>query len=547
VLPRPFRKYSPQFALLALAYVGAYIAADWLTHVRAVLTIGVTPWNPGAGLSLAFLLYAGLPGVPFVAAGILVAEIMVHGLRPPSAALLVACCWVAIVYGGVALGLRRQGLSQVVLTTRSTLQVVAGCACGALLAATGFVGAFVAAGVISQADFFYGAMRYCLADLNGMLMVTPLLLPVVAHRRIEGPLTGHAVALLLQSIAVLATMLLLFMLPAADQLRFFYLLFLPIIWIALRWRSTGAIFAVLLTHVVLIVAARLQVHTPRFVDLQMLMLTLTLTALLLSAVVSDRRRVEEQLRERDGVLARAMRFASAGELASALAHELKQPITALVSYVQASRILAARIGTAEPQLLDALDKAVDAAMRSSEVLRRLREFYKGGARKHDRIELPLLLGRVVQAFQERLRSANATVEVIYETRVEEVEGDPMQLEIVLHNLLGNAIDSLQQGDESGRRVEIRVASEGRRVVLAIEDSGPGIQTAAVPRLFEPFVTGKSNGMGLGLAISQTLVRGWDGELLYSPGMRLGGACFKIRLPAGPSTPEAMTQEGKPAR
>jgi two-component system, LuxR family, sensor kinase FixL len=546
-LPTAFRKYNPRLVLFALAYVGAYVAADWLTHVRAVLPMGITPWNPGAGMSLAFLLYAGLPGVPIVAGAILVAEIANHALRPNSPALLLACCWIAVVYGGVAQVLRRQGLLQPILSTSGILRLIGGCACAALLASIGFVGSFIIAGEIAPREFLYAATRYCFADLNGMIMVTPLLVPMLARRGIWGPATWHPAAFLLQCVAILLTMLLLFALPAADQLRFFYLLFVPIIWIALQGSLAGAVFAVLLTHIVLIVAARLQIHAPRFVDLQVMMLTLSLTALLLGAVVSDRRRTEEQLRERDMALGRAMRFAVAGELASALTHELTQPITALASYVQASRILAVRAGAAEPRLLDALDKAVDAATRSSEVLRRLRDFYKGGALKSERIALAPLLARVVQAFQERLRGANVSLEVTFETRTVEVEGDPMQLEIVLHNLLGNAIDALQQSNLSGRRVEITVSSEGRTIVLTMEDSGTGIPPAVAPRLFEPFVTGKSDGMGLGLAISQSLVRAWDGELLYAPGKKLGGACFMIRLPAASSAPDATKQDEKARR
>ncbi len=109
----------------------------------------------------------------------------------------------------------------------------------------------------------------------------------------------------MQAAMVLATLIVVFYLPAADQLRFFYLLFVPIIWIALSWRSTGALFAVLAIQVGLIAAARAGVHTPRFLDLQVLLLTLSLTALLLGAVVAERAAILHRLRERDAELARA--------------------------------------------------------------------------------------------------------------------------------------------------------------------------------------------------------------------------------------------------
>src|SRR6185312_17529717 len=98
------------------------------------------------------------------------------------------------------------------------------------------------------------------------------------------------------------------------------------------------------------------VHTPRFLDLQVLLLTLTLTALLLGAVVAERATILHRLRERDAELARATRFAVAGELTSALAHELNQPITALVSYLRASDILAAPFGRENERLKTTLGK-----------------------------------------------------------------------------------------------------------------------------------------------------------------------------------------------
>jgi two-component system sensor kinase FixL len=245
---------------------------------------------------------------------------------------------------------------------------------------------------------------------------------------------------------------------------------------------------------------------------------------------TDRRRAEEQLRERDAALARAMRFAVAGELASALAHELNQPITALVSYLQASEILSTHFVSEDGRLQTTLSKAAQEALRASEVLRRLRNFYQGGALKLETVQVPAACHAVVRAFQDRLRRADASLVMRLDPSIPEVQGDSTQLEIVLHNLLANAIDAVTQVERSSRRIELYAAHADGMVTLRVEDSGPGVAPDVAQKLFEPFVTSKPDGMGLGLAISRSLIRARGGELSCAPSRTLGGASFTVRLP-----------------
>ena len=112
----------------------------------------------------------------------------------------------------------------------------------------------------------------------------------------------------------------------------------------------------------------------------------------------------------------------------------------------------------------------------------------------------------------------------------EIEADRTQLEIVLHNLFSNALDALTHVPASTRAVVLSSRRERDSVLLEIEDSGPGLSAEVSGSLFEPFVTTKSDGMGLGLAISRSLLRAQNGELTYIAARRLGGACFTIKLP-----------------
>jgi two-component system sensor kinase FixL len=245
---------------------------------------------------------------------------------------------------------------------------------------------------------------------------------------------------------------------------------------------------------------------------------------------SDRRRAETQLRERDAALARAMRFAVAGELASALAHELNQPITALVSYLHASEILSEHAAGDDERLKATLGKAAVEAIRASEVLRRLRDFYQGGPQKRESVHLPTLCNEVASAFQDRVRRLDAHLTVDVEPSIPLLQVDATQLQVVMHNLVGNALDAVSQRPPGRRRVVVRGSHSEGTVVLRVEDSGPGIAAEIARKLFEPFVTSKADGMGLGLAISRSLIRARGGELSLAGSGELGGAAFVVRIP-----------------
>jgi PAS domain S-box-containing protein len=633
---------SRKGAVIAGVYLLLYVLVDWLSFVRPALTLGIAPWNPQAGLTLAFLLLYGPRWFPITAVAALISAAFIHAVPGSPLLLIGSSLWIALIHAALAALLRQWGLARPIREAGSAARFAGASVVAALIVAAGYVGLFVAVGLLPPTDALRGITRYWFGDLNGMLMLTPLLIHATDWRESVRVLKQHQREILAQIASVLVTLLIIFGLPAADQLRFFYLLFVPVIWIALRWSLSGSVFAVLAIQIVLIIAAWTGLHTPRFVDLQFLMLTLTMTALLLGAVVSeradvlrrvamreaeqrallamapdavlavdssghirmanaaavrlfgeqvdaghkpsltsmlpglnldavegrvsldgrredgsrfpaeiawarldpnvnegslvtvrdatDRRRAEEQLRERDASLARAMRFAVAGELASALAHELNQPITALVSYLRASEILTSQSASLDDRVQTTLSKAAKEAIRASEVLRRLRDFYQGGALKRERISIHAVCEAAARAFQDRLRRAEASLSVSVDPEIPAIEGDSLQLEMVLHNLLANAVDAVMQAPVAQRRLELHATCSDGVVTFVVEDSGPGIAPEVARRLFEPFVTSKPDGMGLGLAISRSLIRARGGELSFAPSAKLGGASFTVRIP-----------------
>lgn len=634
-------RWDHRVAAAAGVYLMLYIVLDWLSYVQPVLKLGITPWNPQAGLTLAFLLVYGPRWAFVTAAAALLSEVLVRQSHISPLAVGVSI-WIALGYCTLAALLRRWHLATAIRTLGAGARL-AGASVGAtLVIAAGYVLLFVSAGELPWAHTLMSLPRLWIGDLTGILTLTPLLISAGEWRNAVRLARSHPWEVMAQFAALLVTLWIIFGLPATDQLRFFYPLFVPVIWIALRWGLSGAMIGALTIQIGLVVAAQDESRVPPLMDLQFLMLTLSLTALLLGAVITERaevlrkvataeaqqrallamapdavlaldpagsvrmanaaavrlfgdiasahhaarlpqllpnlqlqaqegratldgrskegrvfpadvawarldapadegflvtvrdaterRRTEAQLRERDTALARAMRFAVAGELASALAHELNQPITALVSYLRAAEILAEPFGREEARLTTTLGKAAQEAIRASEVLRRLRDFYRGATRNFDDVQLPELCDAVSQAFNDRLRRAGTLFVTRIEPSLPSLRADSIQLEIVLHNLLSNALDAVKQVDKSWRRIELHAFRANEWIVLRVEDSGPGITPELSQKLFEPFMTSKSDGMGLGLAISRSLVRARGGDLLFEQSEKLRGACFTVRLP-----------------
>ena len=533
-------QYQRQWSRRELAAAGAYFALfvvlDWTSYVQPVLKLGITPWNPQAGLTLAVLLLFGPRWLPITALAVLVSEVLVRHGSPASGLVLGYAIWVAVAYGALAMFLRNQGLGTPIRDSRSAVKF-AGWAVGAtLVIAAGYCVLFIAAGLLTGAHSTNSLPALWIGDLTGILTLTPLLLYArewPAALRLLRQRTWEALA---QFTALLLTLWIAFGLSATNQLHLFYPMFVPVIWIALRWGVAGSILSTLIIQIGLMMGAQEESHAPALLDLQFLMLTLSLTALLLGAVVTeraaaatDRARAEARLRERDTALARAMRFAVAGELASALAHELNQPITALVSYLRASEIMATAGGTVDERLADTLKKAVQEAIRASEVLRRLRTFYQGNTGKRRPVNMSSLCEAASVSFRDRLQRGGARLSIQVDPALPRVSADATQIEIVLHNLLSNAIDAVAHVPAGSRLIEVAGSRIGNEVVLRVEDSGPGLEEDIADRLFEPFMTSKSDGMGLGLAISRSLLRAGGGELSFEPG-RHGGAAFIVRLP-----------------
>jgi two-component system sensor kinase FixL len=515
---------------LAAGYLALYLLLDWASYVEPLRHTSITPWNPNTGVVMALLLARGGRWAPLVALGIFVGELLTDEAPAPWGVLALASLYLAAVYTLAAWGLRRRGLERPIGTPKGAAWFAGVVAVASGVAAAGYVGILVSAGQLDTGDAWASIGRYWIGEFNGIIALTPVLLLKVDHALWED-VRRNKRELILQALGAVVGVGLAFALAAARDVRLFYPLFAPVTWIALRHGVPGAMISVSLVQAALVAALELTPGSIPLFDVQFPLLSLGVTALFLGALASQRDTALRQMRDQDAVLQRSMRFAVAGQLASALTHELNQPMTALISYVRASELMAETPTHTDDRLASTLRKAGEEAVRAAAVLRRLREFYRGEGARLESTDAMAICARAADALQDRMRRGAVEFEMRNGEGVPRVMVDRTQLEIVVHNLLTNsldAFDALPAKRSRPRRIEVAAEVRGADVLISVDDSGPGISANLSERLFEPFVTSKVSGMGLGLSLSRTLLRHHGGDL-WSEASGLGGARFVLRL------------------
>jgi two-component system sensor kinase FixL len=244
---------------------------------------------------------------------------------------------------------------------------------------------------------------------------------------------------------------------------------------------------------------------------------------------TERMQMEEKLRERDQHLDRTLRVAAAAEMASALAHELNQPLTAASAYVQSLEMLLTRHDMADPSLFDTMRKTATEVERAGSIVRRLRDFYRHDPGSTESVHLAALIDNALTPLRTRLDRHDISVNVRIEPDIPALVVDKVQIEMVLHNVLRNAVDAIAEAEPAVR--EITISASGTQpgfVRIAVEDTGPGVKPAIAEQLFRSFVTSRKEGTGLGLAISRSIVERHGGRLWLD--QTPAGARFVVTLP-----------------
>lgn len=248
--------------------------------------------------------------------------------------------------------------------------------------------------------------------------------------------------------------------------------------------------------------------------------------------VTEQRLAREREQEQQLALAHASRLSLVGEMASALVHELGQPLTACQSYLAGMRHRLAKELRDRPDLLTALDRIAAHVDRASEITRNVRGFVARRPASRSRIDVVALVRETLTLIEMRmrLRSGNVRVSVESSEPAIFVVASPLEVQQVLVNLIINALEALGEASTPEPRIVIRLNAGARTAVLIqVVDNGPGVPPELRRRIFDSYFTTKPAGIGMGLMISRSMVEAYGGKLRYLPG-RPSGACFQFTLP-----------------
>ncbi len=250
----------------------------------------------------------------------------------------------------------------------------------------------------------------------------------------------------------------------------------------------------------------------------------------LAAIALERARAEGAARERLTQLAHVARLATMGEMASGLAHELNQPLCAIVNFAEACLELADGDANHLKELRHLLAELARQAERAGLVIRRLRDFVRRREPQRVPVDLNRVVREVVALAQVEARHAEVRVRLKLGKSLPPALADPIQIQQVLVNLVRNAFEAMKRTPSFNRVVTIRTARGRGDVSASVTDCGPGIANEEREHLFEPFFTTKSEGMGMGLSISRSILEVHDGRI-WLDSRRREGTTFRFSLPA----------------
>lgn len=491
-------------------FLATYIMLDMLSGPEARFHSIAPVWHPASGLAVWIVLRFGRHGMAIL----LIAALLAAWVTPPLPLQPALSFFIGLVpllgYCALAWYTRRHLPNGAFFSSHRGVLLWTGVVVLGNVVNGGFYASMImGAGAIGSSPWVTGLLHYVIAETAGMLVVIPLAYCLSDYDlctefivRIRKPETLAYAGLIVLVLFVALRR------PATDSLVY-YLLFLPLVWAAARHGIAGAVSAAVVLEAGVTVAAIIPGRkAAQMPDVQMLVLMLTFSGFLIGVAVDIAQRASQDLRQ-------SLRLAAAGEMAAALAHELNQPLTALSVYASACQRLAGGEG-ADPLLQKTIHSMVKESERASDVLKRLREFFRTGSTTLEILSLPEFVQAATAPFLAQASSAGIVLHVEPLPDVT-ISGDRVQLEIVLRNILANALQALADVPaQPTRQVCIAAQVDHRWVSIRIADNGPGIANKIRARLFEPFISLKSSGLGLGLAISRSIVETHGGTLTVEP-------------------------------
>jgi two-component system sensor kinase FixL len=249
--------------------------------------------------------------------------------------------------------------------------------------------------------------------------------------------------------------------------------------------------------------------------------------------ITERQVARDRLQELQSELLRASRLSAMGQMASALAHELNQPLTAIINYVQATRRMLANETKAPPELLqETMDKAVAQASRAGEIIRRMRQFIQKGETERQIENLNQVIEEASALALVGAKESGVVVRMDVGADLPPLLIDRIQVQQVVLNLIRNSIEAMQASTRRELRISTALTAKDA-IEVTFADTGPGLTDEVERQLFQPFVTTKEKGMGLGLSICRSIIDSHGGRL-WATRNEDGGVTFSFTLPAAPT-------------
>ena len=252
----------------------------------------------------------------------------------------------------------------------------------------------------------------------------------------------------------------------------------------------------------------------------------------LSIDIDERKRAEDHLRDTGIKLAKASRLATVAELAGSIAHELNQPLMSILASAQAAKRW---LNTASPNVTEvnpSIERIIRDARAADETMQHIRALFKQESFDKKDVNIPDMLREVVRIVQEDPKKRDVSIEYRFEESLPVVSIDQIQIQQVFINLIVNAIEALER-QQAVRQVMLRAATDSSRMLIQVIDNGPGVDDPE--RIFDAFMTTKEKGMGIGLAVSRTIVEAHGGRV-WAENNRTGGATLNVTLPLSHPNP-----------
>jgi len=513
--------------IVGLGYLAGYVLLDWISFIEPYGPVGITTWNPGTGLSLALGLIFGRPVIPLLFIAPLLSDLILNQSPVPWS---VELSFVAVIGSGYSAALLfllrpRVQFDPALSSMRDLILLMLVALLSTAFVASSYVVVTILAGLLPTNEFAAAVFRYWVGDIIGIMVVAPLVLIALTRR--------HAVRMsfetILQFAAIIGALAIMFGYAEEQRFQLFYVLFLPIIWMAVRTGSEGVTLGILVAQLGIIAGVTIfPVFAHDVLAFQVLMLILTTTGLIAGELVTERHRTEFQLRLHKDSLSRVAQIGGMGELTVAIAHELNQPLMAARTYTRLVEEAVSSENEDKDMVAATAKKAVAQVERAAEVLRSLRALIRLDSSNRAAFSIERIINETLALCQPDLDRSYASARAVIASGLPLVKVDILQIEQVLLNLLHNSLEATGERETINRTILIEASAAGADFVeVRVSDNGPGFPPDLLSDSFLPFFSTKADGLGFGLSLCKSVVGAHGGRLWLDRNVRGGAVHFTI--------------------